>query len=77
MSELRTHVDFLNDIASSAMKAISFAQGMSLESFREDEKTTFACIRALELIGEAKENSSNDSRSRSDDSVAFDVWNSR
>ena len=40
----RTHVDHLEDIRDAAAKA---------QQFVDDEKTVFAVIRALEIIGEA------------------------
>jgi uncharacterized protein with HEPN domain len=49
----RTHVDFLEDIVSAARKAQAFVAGMSYEAFATDEKTAFAVVRALEIIGEA------------------------
>jgi len=36
-----------------AEKAIRFVEGMKFEEFTEDEKTAYAVIRALEVIGEA------------------------
>jgi uncharacterized protein with HEPN domain len=37
----------------SSEKAISFVGDMKYEQFAEDDKTTFAVIRAIEIIGEA------------------------
>lgn len=34
-------------------KGISFTHGISLSEFSEDDKTQFAVIRAIEIIGEA------------------------
>ncbi len=34
-------------------KALSFTAGMEWESFSKDDKTLFAVIRAIEIIGEA------------------------
>jgi uncharacterized protein with HEPN domain len=39
-----------------AEKAVHFVQGMAESDFRHDEKTIFAVIRALEVIGEAAKN---------------------
>jgi uncharacterized protein with HEPN domain len=36
-----------------AEKALEFVAGMELDQFFEDEKTSYAVIRALEIIGEA------------------------
>ena len=49
----RTYLDFLEDIRASARKAQEFVKGMNFESFAADEKTAFAVVRALEIIGEA------------------------
>jgi uncharacterized protein with HEPN domain len=49
----RTHVDHLEDIRDAAEKAERFVEGMTYETFVDDEKTVFAVIRALEIIGEA------------------------
>jgi len=39
-------------------KAINFIKGMTYEQFIQDDKTIFAVVRALEIIGEAvKKNS--------------------
>lgn len=37
-------------------KAANFVEGMSYEEFVQDEKTVFAVIRAMEIIGEAVKN---------------------
>jgi uncharacterized protein with HEPN domain len=49
----REFIDYLNDIFSAIEKVERFTQGMDLEEFVEDEKTVFAVVRALEIIGEA------------------------
>ncbi len=49
----RTIRDFLNDIHSAAGKAQEFVTGMDYATFVADEKTAFAVVRALEIIGEA------------------------
>ncbi len=36
-----------------AGKAIGFIDAMSFEAFADDERTQFAAIRALEIVGEA------------------------
>ena len=53
MTPDREYVDFLSDILDAAKKALSFVAGMSYEEFASDEKTEFAVVRALEIIGEA------------------------
>jgi uncharacterized protein with HEPN domain len=49
----RTRLDFLEDIRTAARKAQEFVAGMKFEDFVADEKTAFAVVRALEIIGEA------------------------
>lgn len=49
----REYLDYLQDISESIEKATSFTQGMDYESFQNDDKTVYATIRALEVIGEA------------------------
>jgi uncharacterized protein with HEPN domain len=45
--------DYLRDILDAMDKAASFVSGMSYEEFCRDERTAFAVIRALEIVGEA------------------------
>jgi uncharacterized protein with HEPN domain len=45
--------DNLRDILVAARNAARFASGMSESEFLADEKTQYAVIRALEIIGEA------------------------
>jgi len=52
MSE-RTYLDFLQDILYCLEKAQSFIAGMTFEEFSTDERTHFAVVRALEVVGEA------------------------
>ncbi len=44
---------YLRDMLESARKAREFVQGMDYQGFLRDEKTQFAVIRALEILGEA------------------------
>src|SRR3972149_4134255 len=53
MSEVREFVDFLEDATGAMEKAERFVAGMSYEDFIKDEKTVFAVLRAIEVIGEA------------------------
>ena len=53
MYKKRDVVDFLEDAISAMEKAESFISNMSYKDFIRDEKTVFAAIRALEIIGEA------------------------
>jgi uncharacterized protein with HEPN domain len=53
MTSRRDVVDRLLDIRDAALTAQRFAQGLQHETFRDDEKTVYAVVRALEIIGEA------------------------
>ncbi len=52
----RTYSDYLSDILINIKRIEGFTKGMSFEKFASDEKTTYAVIRALEIIGEAVKN---------------------
>jgi uncharacterized protein with HEPN domain len=56
MTTKRAFIDYLRDILDAADKAEQFAREMDLAQFVADEKTHFAVIRALEIIGEATKN---------------------
>ncbi len=53
MFEKRDIIDFLQDAINSMEKAERFVSGMTYEEFFNDEKTVFAVIRAIEIVGEA------------------------
>ena len=53
MSAGRTHLDYLTDILDAINKVKQFIQGMTFEEFAKDDKTVFAVVRGLEIIGEA------------------------
>lgn len=53
MKDPRDYRDYLADILDAARKVASFVRGMTLADFLEDEKTQFAVMRGLEVIGEA------------------------
>jgi uncharacterized protein with HEPN domain len=53
MTSRRTSVDFLEDIRQAAEKAVAFLGGVPLATFAADDKTAYAVIRALEVLGEA------------------------
>lgn len=53
MKKPREYLDYLNDIYNAVNKGISFIDKMSYEDFSKDEKTQYALIRVLEIIGEA------------------------
>jgi uncharacterized protein with HEPN domain len=45
--------DYIEDIISTMDKAIDFVKNMSYEEFTRDDKTVYAVVRAIEIIGEA------------------------
>jgi uncharacterized protein with HEPN domain len=48
--------DFIDDIINAMNKALKFVESMSYEEFAQDDKTIFAVVRAIEIIGEAVKN---------------------
>lgn len=53
MTSDRVYIDYLNDLLDSVIKIGRFIEGMNFDDFKADEKTQYAVIRALEIIGEA------------------------
>ena len=53
MTQPREFLDYLGDIQEAVAKAQKFVAGMTYEQFAVDEKTTFAVVRCLEIVGEA------------------------
>ena len=53
MKPKRVYRDYLEDMLDALEKGAGFVEGMTFEQFCEDDRTTFAVIRALEIIGEA------------------------
>jgi uncharacterized protein with HEPN domain len=49
----REYEDYLRDRLENAELALNFVQGMEYDEFFEDEKSKYAVMRALEVIGEA------------------------
>lgn len=49
----RVHTDYISDVCDALEKCLLFTEGMQFSGFTEDEKTVFAVIRALEVVGEA------------------------
>jgi uncharacterized protein with HEPN domain len=54
--------DFIEDIINAMNKALKFVAGVSYEEFAKDDKTIFAVIRAIEIIGEAVKNIPEDTK---------------
>ena len=53
MFEKREIIDFLQDAIDGMQKAEKFISDMTYEEFINDEKSAFAVIRAIEIVGEA------------------------
>lgn len=53
MTEQRELLDYLGDIRYAVAKAQEFVAGMTYEQFAADDKTSFAVVRCLEIIGGA------------------------
>ena len=49
----RDYQDYLRDMLDNAEKALDFVHGMEYDEFFEDQKSVYAVVRALEIIGEA------------------------
>lgn len=49
----RNYLLFLEDISQRIEKISSFIDGMTYDDFVKDDKTVSACIREIEVIGEA------------------------
>ncbi len=64
MNPRREIVDYLQDILDAIEKTERFISGMDYAQFAADEKTVFAVIRALEIVGEAAKNVPQAIRSR-------------
>jgi uncharacterized protein with HEPN domain len=60
----REQRDYLQDILDAARKGRAFVEGMSYEQFALDDKTNFAVVRAIEVIGEATKRISDELRAR-------------
>lgn len=53
MKAKRVYTDYLRDILEACEKATQFVEGLNHETFAGDDKTQYAVIRALTIIGEA------------------------
>ena len=60
----RDYSAYLEDIVQAAQKISRYIDGLSLQTFSEDEKTIDAVVRNLEVIGEAAKNIPVDIRER-------------
>lgn len=48
--------DYIQDAIDAMAKSMEFIEGMKYEDFVQDDKTIFAVIRAIEIIGESVKN---------------------
>jgi len=53
---LRDYKIYLKDIVNAMESIEGFVEGMDFEEFKEDDKTSSAVIRKIEIIGEAAKN---------------------
>ena len=53
MKAPRQSIDYLNDIIDAIGKAEAFSSDMSMDEFLADDKTLYATVRAIKIIGEA------------------------
>jgi len=63
----REYRDYLQDIDEAAKNAQKFVEGMDYETFKNDDKTGYATLRALEMIGEAAKKIPNSLRKENPD----------
>ena len=56
MKRKRDFLDYLDGILDAVEKIERFTAGMNFNQFAHDEKTVFAVVRALEIVGEATKN---------------------
>ncbi len=49
----RDYTDYINDILTSIEEVKDFTNGMTIDNFLKDKKTSNAVIRSLEVMGEA------------------------
>jgi uncharacterized protein with HEPN domain len=64
MTPQRSYLDYLQDIHEAMSKAETFTSGLDFAAFSADDKTVFAVIRALEIMGEAAKRIPGDVRDR-------------
>ncbi len=52
----RAILDYINDVLDAMTKAQGFLQDIPYDEFIKEDKTQFATVRAIEIIGEATKN---------------------
>jgi len=63
----RDYILFLEDISIRIEKIERYTKNMNFEEFKQDDKTVSACIREIEVIGEATKQIPKDIRDRFND----------
>jgi len=61
---MRDYSLYLNDILNAMDSIEKFVEGLDIESFKQDDKTSSAVIRKFEIIGEATKQISQDIKRR-------------
>jgi uncharacterized protein with HEPN domain len=64
LKKLRNSIDYLEDIQDAITKGINFVENISFDEFLKDEKTQYALIRAIEIIGEASKKIADDLKTK-------------
>ena len=60
----REYEDYLRDLLDAIEKIQNFIKDLEFENFKKDDKTKFAVIRGLEIIGEATKHISEEVRNK-------------
>ena len=60
----REYADYIRDLLDAIEKVQTFIKDIDFEDFKKDDKTKFAVIRGLEIIGEATKHISDEVRAR-------------
>jgi uncharacterized protein with HEPN domain len=56
--------DYIQDVIDATNSGMKFIEGMEYDDFIKDEKTVFAVIRAIEIIGEAVKSIPDDAKKK-------------
>ena len=67
MHEGRSMAMYLRDIIEAIDDIESFVKGMTFDAFKRDKKTFAACVRNIEIMGEAVKNLPEDLKDEHDD----------
>ncbi len=62
MKRINRH--YFDDMLNYAKDAVSFTENITYEEFTNDKKTTFAAVRAVEVIGEASNRVSEENKQK-------------